>query len=51
MSILLSAKLAVFFEHEISSDGNFQQTFNNILLVKNIPVEVANYSLYYNRNK
>jgi len=34
-------KLAVFIEHEISIGGNFQQALNNVLVVKNIPIDIA----------
>jgi len=36
-----SLTLAVFIEHEISIGGNFQQALNNVLVVKNIPIDIA----------
>ena len=33
--------LAIFFEQEMSIGGNYQQAFNNVLVVKNISSEIV----------
>jgi len=40
-SILRPVKLAVFFEHELSSGGNYQQALNNIMDIKGISDEIV----------
>jgi glycosyltransferase involved in cell wall biosynthesis len=40
-SIPTPVKLAVFFEHELSIGGNYQQSLNNILAINTISNEIA----------